>query len=349
MEISSNSQYRYNKATTTIKQVRENKLENFVNYIDKTEIIESNKINENKKIESAKQAVYTYENYPYYFNNPKLKLESFTLYKFNIEQSKLPWEEQLLRPRYGLGEESTYQENLKWAKENNPLSYEWSVHLRDATNGNKYDDAPEFEAFVKKWMNKGESEDIATQRAFEYAKIGLLDYGKQKVGSMYGMPIEDIKQHGLWLIDNPPLSQAIIKTLDSLDYSDANTFIYAVFRGGVEHQYDDLNFNNLLKQYGIKLEDLLEKNLDKLKKEKYTFNGDVNLKKDSSPEAIEYNNFIFDTLINFFKDRIESLEKFRKNIEYEDEKEEFIQRPIDGINLLLDNLKITIDAYNKEK
>jgi hypothetical protein len=37
-------------------------------------------------------------------------------------------------------------------KKNDPISYEWRMQLKIATNGNKYDDAPEFEAFMQKTL-----------------------------------------------------------------------------------------------------------------------------------------------------------------------------------------------------
>jgi hypothetical protein len=342
MEINSNSQYTNPQSRVAKKKVDEQKLETFGNYIDKSRIVESNKlnINEDKNIENGKQFIYTYENYPYYFNHEELKLESFTLYLFNIEQSKLPWEEQLIVPMRGLGEESIYQENQKWAKENDPLVYEWNVHTRDATNGNKYDDAPEFEAFVKKWMNKGESEETAKFRAQMYAQVGLLDYGKQKAVIIEAeLPVEDIRQHGMWLIDNPPLRQAMLKTLDDVDSNDASDLIDNIFYGGVEHQHDDFKFEDLLKQYGVKLEDLKSRNPDS-QDDKYTFTRDINLRNDSSPESIEYNNFIFDTLLGYFKERIESVNQSERvhNEDFSDAKK--------AINTLIDNFNTKINQNN---
>jgi hypothetical protein len=199
MEINSNSQYTYTKATTTTKQITEKKLENFADYIDKS-TMSQNKV-------SA------------YYEEPTIKGEDQFVYSQGGEYEKI-----------------LYQKNLAWAKENDSLQYEWMTHMRNATNGNKYDDAPEFEAFVKKWMDKGESEEIAEFRAQMYAQAGLLDYGKQKARAIeHGLPTEDIKQHGMWLIDNPPLKQAMIDTFDNLEYRDAITLMENIFYGGVEH------------------------------------------------------------------------------------------------------------------
>ncbi|MCK5294280.1 MAG: hypothetical protein KAJ49_06475 [Arcobacteraceae bacterium] len=309
MEINSNSQYTYNKATTTTKQTTEKKLENFADYIDKS-TMSKNTQSQNKV--SA------------YYEEPTVK-----------------WEDQFVYSKGGEHEKTLYQKNLAWAKENDSHQYEWMSHMRGATNGNKYDDAPEFEAFVKKWMDKGESEEEAITRAQKYAQAGLLDYGKQKAVIIYdGLPTEDTKQHGMWLIDNPPLRQAILDTFDSLEQRDVNSLYYAIFHGGIEHQDDDSNFEDLLKQYGIKLEDLRNKNPE-AQDEKYTFTGDINLKNDNSSESIEYNNFIFDTLLDYFKDSIESISQAEK------ENNEDLSDRKNSMNNFIDNFKITIDEYNE--
>jgi hypothetical protein len=303
MEINSNSQYTYTK-TTTIKQSTEKKLEGFADYIDKP-IMSQNK-------GSA------------YYEEPTAKSEDqFVYFKGSASQELL------------------YKKNLAWAKDNNPNQYEWMTHMRSATNGNKYDDAPEFEAFVQKWMDKGETEQEAIDRASGYALAGLLDYGKQKAQSFVEMlPVEDTKQHGMWLIDNPPLKEAILNTLDNLDTRDINSFIGNIFLGWE----DDSNssFEDLLKQYGVKLEDLRNKNPES-KDDKYTFTGDINLKNDNSQESIEYNNFIFDTLLDYFKDSIEKVNQYEKK-----HNEDFSTQK-NSLNTFIDNFKITIDEYNKEK
>ena len=306
MEINSNSKYTYTEAITSTKQSTGKKLENFADYIDKS-TMKQNKV-------SA------------YHEEPTVKNEDQFVYSQGGEYEKI-----------------LYQKNLAWAKENDSLQYEWMTHMRNATNGNKYDDAPEFEAFVKKWMDKGESEEIAEFRAQMYAQAGLLDYGKQKARSIeHGLPTEDIKQHGMWLIDNPPLKQAMIDTFDNLKYRDAITLMENIFYGGAEHQYDNLNFEDLLKQYGVKLEDLRNKNPES-QDDKYTFTGDINLKNDNSQESIEYNNFIFDTLLDYFKDSIEKVNQYEKK-----HNEDFSNQK-NSLNTFIDNFKTTIDEYNKEK
>ena len=70
-------------------------------------------------------------------------------------------------------------------------------------------------------------------------------------------------------------------------------------------------FQELLNNFGVKFEDLRKKNPETAKNEKFTFTGDINLK--DGKEFQEYNNFIFDTLIKFFKDKVNDLDYFVAN------------------------------------
>ena len=211
-----------------------------------------------------------------------------------------------------------------------------------ATNGNKYDDAPEFEAFVKKWMDKGETEEEALSRAQSYAQAGLLDYGKEKAISMCNLPYGDTKQHGFHLINNEPLKNAVIKTLDSLNGGDASNLIASIFQNYPENS-TPVSFQELLKNFGVKLEDLKKLNPEEHKDDKFTFTGDINLK--DGADSKEYNNFILDTLVKFFKDRIEKLNYFVENKPPE-ESQDFHELK-DSLNSLIDNLKKEVDVYNK--
>ena len=134
----------------------------------------------------------------YYVNSNTSSTPSVTYEK----PSQVKWEDQLVYPNmkyeYDPGAYEAYENSQSY----DPIGYEWITQLRTATNGNKYEDAPEFEAFVKKWMDKGESEDQALGRATLYARAGLLDYGKQKVWQIdEKLPYGDIKQHGFHLIN----------------------------------------------------------------------------------------------------------------------------------------------------
>ncbi|CAM4022859.1 hypothetical protein ARCL110784_13125 [Arcobacter cloacae] len=226
-----------------------------------------------------------------------------------------------------------------------PIGYEWITQLRTATNGNKYEDAPEFEAFIKKWMAKGESEDRALGRATLYARAGLLDYGKQRAHQIdEKLPYGDIKQHGFHLINNEPLKNAVMKTLDSLNYEDAYDLVRSIFDGYPENKGVPSSFQELLDNFGIKLEELKKLNPEEHKNDKYSFTGDVNLK--DGTDSKEYNNFIFDTLIKFFEDRIEKFDYYVANKPPEDTPDYHEVR--DGLNSLIDNFKKEVDGYNGE-
>jgi len=283
-----------------------------------------------------------YERYPYYPNNPEAKLRDFNRYKFEEAQAQLPWEEQLAHPILQLGFDIKADENWESWKDVDLNTYNWIVALRSATNGNKYDGAPEFKAFVDKWMDKGLSEFEALERALVYVSAGLLDYGSQRATSFDALPLTDTKQHGLWLIDNPPLKKAILEVFDSLG-SDVSDLYNAIFGGGPEYQNEKgINFEELLKKYGVKLEDLKQKDPQFAKENPEVFSGDINLKNDNSVESVAYNNFIFKTIVGFFKDRIESLDRWEYNHPEDD-----LSSTKKSINLLIENFQEKVDNYNE--
>jgi len=342
MEINSYSQNTYYQTQTTSKAT------NTTNNGDSSSF--ANVLLDSSSAKPNPQAVaYSekteFEKYPYYPNNAEAKLRDFNRYKFEEAQAKLPWEEQLVYHGLQLGFDKDADENWESWKDVDPMEYKWIVALRSATNGNKYDGAPEFKAFVDKWMATGLSEDEALLRAGIYASAGLLDYGSQKATQVYlcGLSYPDTKQHGLWLIDNPPLKKAILDTFDSLNTSNLIDLKFAIFNGGPEYQDEKgINFEELLKKYGVKLEDLKQKDPQFAKENPEVFSGDINLKNDNSPESQAYNNFIFKTIVGFFKDRIESLERW----EYNHNEDDFSSTK-NSINLLIDNFQGKVDEYNE--
>ena len=272
-----------------------------------------------------------------YYESSNIPSTSSVTYE---KPTSVKWEDQLVYPVFSQPE---LIEVYKSLKDTDPEAYKWHVQLVAATNGNKYEDAPEFEAFVKKWMDKGESEDIAISRAVTYAEAGLLDYGKQRVHQVgKDLPYGDIKQHGFHLINNEPLKNAVMKTLDSLDYEDAYDLVRSIFNGYPENKGVPSSFQELLDNFGVKLEELKKLNPETAKNEKFTFTGDVNLK--DGTDSKEYNNFIFDTLIKFFEDRIEKLDYYVANKPPEDSPDYHEVR--DGLNSLIDNLKKEVDDYD---
>lgn len=275
-----------------------------------------------------------------YFETSNIPSTSSVTYE---KPTPVKWEDQLVYPVFSQPE---LIEVYKSLKDTDPEAYKWHVQLVAATNGNKYEDAPEFEAFVKKWMDKGESEDIAISRAVAYAEAGLLDYGKQRVHQVgKDLPYGDIKQHGFHLINNEPLKNAVMKTFDSLDYEDAYDLVRSIFEGFPENKGVPSSFQELLDNFGIKLEELKKLNPETAKNDKFTFTGDINLK--DGIDSKEYNNFIFDTLIKFFKDRIEKLDYVIENKPPEESRD--FNELRDGLNSLIDNFKKEVDIYNNSK
>jgi hypothetical protein len=341
MEINTYSQSSYYQTQTT------SKAKNTTNNGD-TPKFESILIDSSNSTPNPKAVAYSekteFERYPYYPDNPEAKLLSFNRHKFFEAQAKLPWEEQLTHPNLQLGFDTAFDEHIEGIKEVNLMDYKWIVELRSATNGNKYDGAPEFKAFVDKWMATGLSEDEALLRAGSYATAGLLDYGSQRATMYSGMPLTDTKQHGLWLIDNEPLKKAILETLDGLSTREASDLVIAIFLGYPENgnSAEQTSFQELLTKYGVKLEDLKQKDPQFAQENPEVFSGDINLKNDNSPESQAYNNFIFKTIVGFFKDRIESLDRWQE----QDVNTDFSSTK-NSINLLIENFQEKVDEDNE--
>lgn len=282
-----------------------------------------------------------------YYESSNIPSTSSVTYE---KPTPVKWEDQLLYPhmQYNYDPDNIIAEiNLK---KNDPVNYEWRMKLKSATNGNKYDGAPEFEAFVKKWMAKGETEEYALFRARSYAFAGLLDYGKQRTGQIggdiipygYVLPYGDTKQHGFHAINNEPLKNAVLQTLDNLSVGDASELINAIFTDYPEA--NPISFEKTLERFGIKLDELKKLNPEEHKDDKFTFTGDISLK--VGTDSQEYNNFIFDTLIKFFEDKIEQFDYFVENTPPGITNN--LDTLKDSVNSLIDNFKKEVDDYNGE-
>lgn len=219
--------------------------------------------------------------------------------------------------------------------------YEWCYQMENATFENVYEDAKEFEEFVAKWIEKGYSEAEALERASFYAVAGVLDYGKQKAYPIPNLDYDDKKEHGFHLIDNPPLKKAFLETLDSLDLNSVSLLVFDMFPSGQNEVSS--SFQELLNQYGVKLEDLKKQNSSE-EESKFTFTGNINMNEQMS---LDYQNFIFDTLIGFFKDKINSLDKYIADNP---------QKPKDQLDtlksaydILIENFKKNTKEYNETK
>ena len=287
--------------------------------------------------------------------NSVLPIEIFQIDKSNVIENKNQVDENKVEQEYVyIG---TIYENIKKGIDKNtllmkdhlrnqeywntsdPKAYMWTYQQTNATYGNVYEDAKDFENFVAKWIEKGESEHDAIYRAAAYAAAGLLDYGKQKIVEIPNLDYDDKKQHGFHQIDNPPLKKAMMETLDSLDTHSAYLLVSNMFTGNDNSS----SFKELLKEYGVKLEDL-KQNQSEEERSKFTFTGDISI---NDKMSLEYQNFIFDTLIGFFKERVNSFVNNEKNnLKYS---KESIDNFKNAYDTLIENFKKNTKEYNETK
>ena len=287
--------------------------------------------------------------------NSVLPIEIFQIDKSNVIENKNQVDENKVEQEYVyIG---TIYENIKKGIDKNtllmrdhlrdqeywntsdPKAYMWTYQQSNATYGNVYEDAKDFENFVAKWIEKGESEHDAIYRAAAYAAAGLLDYGKQKIVEIPNLDYDDKKQHGFHQIDNPPLKKAMMETLDSLDTHSAYLLVSNMFSGNDNSS----SFKELLKEYGVKLEDL-KQNQSEEERSKFTFTGDISI---NDKMSLEYQNFIFDTLIGFFKERVNSFVNNEKNnLKYS---KESIDNFKNAYDTLIENFKKNTKEYNETK
>lgn len=229
--------------------------------------------------------------------------------------------------------------NQQYWNTSDPRQYMWTYQQTHATYGNVYEDAKDFEDFVAKWVEKGESEHDAIFRARAYAAAGLLDYGKQKIVDIPNLDYDDKKQHGFHQIDNPPLKKAFLEILDSLNLVSVSLLVFNMFTNGENSS----SFKELLKEYGVKLENL-KQNQPEEEQSKFTFTGDINI---NDKMFLEYQNFIFDTLIGFFKDRVNSFINNEENyIKYSNES---IDKLKNAHDILIENFKKNTKEHNESK
>ncbi|WP_419678228.1 hypothetical protein ACN2EN_03075 [Aliarcobacter lanthieri] len=288
--------------------------------------------------------------------NSVLPIEIFQIDKSNVIENKNQVNENKVEQEYVyIG---TIYENIKKGIDKNtllmglddmrdptywntsdPKAYMWTYQKVNATYGNVYEDAKDFENFVAKWIEKGESEHDAIYRAAAYAAAGLLDYGKQKIVEIPNLDYDDKKQHGFHQIDNPPLKKAMLETLDSLDQASVYLLVANMFSG----DDNSSSFKELLKEYGVKIEDL-KQNQSEEERSKFTFTGDISI---NDKMSLEYQNFIFDTLIGFFKERVNSfVNNEENNLKYSKESIDSFKNAYDT---LIENFKKNTKEYNEKK
>lgn len=251
--------------------------------------------------------------------------------------------------------------------ESNKLFRERQYLWLTATKDNAFEDAKDFENFVYKWIDKGLSFDEAVARAALYSQAGVLDYGKQKVTIYDNLPYPDPKNHGFHLIDNQVLKKSFIDTLDQLSLCECSVLISSLF-GDIgqitgnpdlnEKANDTDGFLEKFQAFALKLEKLKEENPDDFKDIKFSFTGDITI---NDKQSIDYQNFILETIISFFEDRLDYYDNLFKTASFQmfyeyplskDEHNEVREKELaiirDPLKKLLENFKNSASQYNSD-
>lgn len=256
----------------------------------------------------------------------------------NVSQSKI--ENKLLYPHLQYRFDPTFDKDLESA---NSVSKEWFNQLRNATNENKYENAPQFEAFVNKWIENGATEIQALERAMFYSQAGLLDYGNQRAITIDKLGFGDKKQHGTHLINNDALKNAMIETFDSLDNASVGTLVERLFMpdsylDSNESSSEMLMFQDLIDKFASEQKNasgLASQNNEKYSKYKnMNFNGNINISNDMTQNE---KSFIYDSLLEYLNNHISKIEQI------ENKYNESLSSQKETINLLIDNFKKKIN------
>lgn len=208
----------------------------------------------------------------------------------------------------------------------------------DVNDNSFYKNAPEFKAFIKKWMDKGYSDVIAVERAEFYAQAGLLNYGNQTLIEVEHLGYGDKKQHGLHLINNDTLKNTMIETFDSLDNQGVGVLVERLFMNDGYLNTDDnknhesIVFHDLINKFSSKLNNFNDKKIN------MKFNGDINTPSHMNQED---KNFINDFIIEYLKDHINQVTRI------EEKYDEPWNEAKDSLTLLLNNFEGKVKANNE--
>lgn len=266
--------------------------------------------------------------------NPQIESKYFKEKKLYYAGQYVILDSELVR--LDINEYSTHE--MLFKSSYNSKTYEWLYQSLLMTEQNKYENAPEFEAFVKKWMNKGYSEDEALERASLYAQVGLLDYGNQRAIIIDHLEYSNKKQHGLHQIENSVLKKSILQTFDSLDSLDSlGNLVYKLFA-------DDKNivFQELINEFASKLK--IQGGLYALDNKKYSnyknmhFDGNINIT-DKMNQVDK--NFVYDILIEYFKEHLSEISQKEKI------NNELYTEVKDAMKLLISNFEKNVKQSNR--
>ncbi|RXK01932.1 hypothetical protein CRV02_06335 [Arcobacter sp. CECT 8989] len=307
-------------------------------------IIRSNKIQEYFKSVAEE---FTFAKLEYWANKdnpdytPPKKYEKFLVQLNDVDARDIILDGKLERislEEHTLHYQLNHLDQLEFWTDEQCKQEEWAFQLSIQTPENKYENAPEFEAFVKKWMIKGLTEQEALWRAQAYAQMGLLNYGNQRAIDIGGLSFSDEQNHGLHLIDNPILKETLLETVDKLNYDELWPFL-EIFT------FDSENNHLILEdQFDLGIEKFFEQISSLNKKDESTSNLN-RLLTISKEMYLMHTNSMFNNINSYFEDLI----TYFKSLEpTSNEEKAYFQTRVKLIETLKNNFKDNCDKYNTD-
>ena len=193
---------------------------------------------------------------------------------------------------------------------------------------NRYENAPEFESMVNKLSNEGNDIFSVWRKVSLFVNLGLIPEGNQTL--FPNLQDSENASYAMQNIKNENLEQSLINTFSSISDFRLLT-IRTIFGTSLEENKFQNELNNYAKEH-------LKTN------QKFIFNGDISIDENSSEE---YKNFITNILIDFFENK-KSTYKDKTISTSEDEREHHTNQVIERFQLLIDNLKLTINKQEEE-
>lgn len=193
---------------------------------------------------------------------------------------------------------------------------------------NRYEDAPEFESMVNKLSNEGNDIFSVWRKVSLFVNLGLIPEGNQTL--FPNLQDNENASYAMQNIKNENLEQSLINTFSSISDFRLLT-IRTIFGTSLEENKFQNELNNYAKEHPKT-------------NQKFIFNGDISIDENSSEE---YKNFITNILIDFFENK-KSTYKDKTISTSEDEREHHTNQVIERFQLLIDNLKLTINKQEEE-
>lgn len=193
---------------------------------------------------------------------------------------------------------------------------------------NRYENAPEFESMVNKLSNEGNDIFSVWRKVSLFVNLGLIPEGNQTL--FPNLQDNENASYAMQNIKNENLEQSLINTFSSISDFKLLT-IRTIFGTSLEENKFQNELNNYAKEHPKT-------------NQKFIFNGDISIDENSSEE---YKNFITNILIDFFENK-KSTYKDKTISTSEDEREHHTNQVIERFQLLIDNLKLTINKQEEE-